>query len=79
MSENETRELDASEVFQFILSTQATTRARFAVILQAMARILSQLEDQEEAAILNELMKEFEEEREQEAAALKDYLKRSDR
>ena len=77
MPDNERRELEASEVFQFVLSTQATTRARFTVILQTMARILASLEEQEEQAILEELLQQFEEERTTESEALKDYLKRS--
>jgi len=77
MPDNERRDLETSEVFQFVLSTQATTRARFTVILQTLARILANLEDNEEQDILEELIQQFEEERTNESETLKDYLKRT--
>lgn len=72
----EHRELEAAEVFQFVLSAQATTRARFTAIMQTMARILARLEDADEASILEELTRQFEIEREKEAEALKEYMRR---
>jgi hypothetical protein len=75
MSEHERRDIELSEVIGFILSNQAYTRARFNVIMQTLARILAQLEERDEAEILEELRADYEQEREVQSSELKDYLR----
>ena len=75
MSENN-HDLELSEVFGFVLSSQATNRARFTVILKILARILAQLEEREEAEVLAELRQMFADEKAAQSDELKDYLRR---
>ena len=76
MSTNEPRTPDLSELYSLVLSTMATTRARFNAILQNQARILARLEDRDQEEILEELREQFNQEREEESSALKAYLRR---
>ena len=75
MSEN-THDLELAEVFGFVLSSQATNRARFTVILKILARILAQLEDRDQEEVLAELRQMFADEKAAQSDELKDYLRR---
>ena len=55
MADTSSRDLDLSDIFGLIISNQATTRARFKVIMQSIARILEHLEGREEHELLQEL------------------------
>jgi len=77
MADTSSRELDLSDIFGLIISNQATTRARFKVIMQTMARILAHLEGHDETELLDELMADYEDEREAESEALKDYFRQA--
>lgn len=77
MADTSSRDLDLSDIFGLIISNQATTRARFKVIMQSIARILEHLEGREEHELLQELMAEYEKEREAESEALKDYFRQA--
>ncbi len=76
MPENDHRDLELSEVFGFVLSSQATNRARFTVILKNLARILAQLEDRDQEEVLAELRQMYADEKEAQSDVLKDYLRR---
>ena len=76
MSKSNHHDLELSEVFGFVLSSQAVNRARFTVILKTLARILARLEDREEETILAELRQMFADEKEAQSDELKDYLRR---
>jgi len=76
MNEHEHRELELSEVFGFVLSSQATNRAQFIVILKILARVLAQLEDRDQEEILVELRQMYADEKEAQSDVLKDYLRR---
>lgn len=76
MPENNQHDLELNEVFGFVLSNQATNRARFTVILKVLARILAQLEDRDQEEVLAELQKLFADEKETQSDVLKDYLRR---
>ena len=69
-------DLELSEVFGFVLSSQAINRARFTVILKILARVLAQLEDREEEEVLAELRQMFADEKAEQSDVLKDYLRR---
>ena len=75
MSENN-HDLELSEVFGFVLSSQAINRARFTVILKILARVLAQLEDREEEEVLAELRQMFADEKAEQSDVLKVYLRR---
>ncbi len=64
MPENDHHDLELSEVFGFFLSSQATNRARFTVILKILARILAQLEDRDQEEVLAELRQMLADEKE---------------
>ena len=76
MSASEPRVPDLSELYGLVLSTQASTRARFQAILKIQARILARLEERPEADILQELEAIFEQERDAQSDELKSYLRR---
>ncbi len=76
MPENDHRDLELSEVFGFLLSSQAINRARFTVILKILARILAQLEDRDQEEVLAELRQMHADEKEAQSDVLKDYLRR---
>ena len=76
MSETNQHDLELSEVFGFVLSSQAINRARFTVILKILARILAQLEDREEETVLAELRQMLAEEKTAQSDELKNYLRR---
>ena len=76
MSETYQHDLELSEVFGFVLSSQAINRARFTVILKILARILAQLEDREEETVLAELRQMLAEEKAAQSDELKNYLRR---
>ena len=79
MSDSTLRDLELSDIFGLIISNHATTRARFKVIMQSLARIQAHLEDRDDAAILDELMQAFEEEKEAESQAIKSYFRQAPR
>ena len=76
MPKNDHHDLELSEVFGFVLSSQATNRARFTVILKILARILAQLEDRDQEEVLAELRQMHADEKEAQSDVLKDYLRR---
>ena len=76
MPENNHHDLELAEVFGFVLSNQATNRARFTVILKILARVLAQLEDQDQEEVLTEFRQMFADEKETQSGGLKDYLRR---
>lgn len=77
MADMPSRDLDLSDIFGLIISNQATTRARFKIIMQTMSRILAHLEAQDEQQLLDELMAQYEEERGAESEALKEYFRQA--
>ncbi|NBC16344.1 MAG: hypothetical protein GVY18_03400 [Bacteroidetes bacterium] len=77
MADTPSRDLDLSDIFGLIISNQATTRARFKVIMQTMARILAHLEARDEDELLAELMEHYETERGIESETLKAYFRQA--
>jgi hypothetical protein len=77
MADMPSRDLDLSDIFGLIISNQATTRARFKVIMQTMARILAHLEARDEDELLAELMEQYETERAAESETLKAYFRQA--
>ncbi len=76
MSDHEHHDLELSEVFGFVLSNQATNRARITVILRILARILARLEDRDQEEVLAEFRQMLADEKETQSDVLKDYLRR---
>ena len=76
MSQHEHQDLELSEIFGFLLSNQATNRARTIVILRILARILARLEDRDQEEVLAEFRQMLADEKETQSDVLKDYLRR---
>ena len=76
MSETSQHDLEISEVYGFLLSSQAVNRARFTVILKTLSRILAHLEDRDEEDVTAELRQVLADEKAEQSDELKEYLRR---
>lgn len=76
MPQSDTNPMELTDVFNLLVSSQAVTRARFTVITEYIARILSHLEDRDEQELLQEIRERLAEEKQAESESLKDYLRR---